>query len=35
MSTCSHEVWDGNQDDPSFAYCDLPRAHAGDHHYSR
>lgn len=30
---CDHEVFDGNRDDPSYAYCDLPYAHAGDHHY--
>ena len=32
-ATCKHEVCDGNQDDPSYAYCDLPFAHAGGHHY--
>ena len=34
MNTCDHETWDGNVDDPSFAYCDLPANHAGPHHYS-
>lgn len=31
---CNHEVWDGNVDDPSYAYCDLRAAHAGEHHYT-
>ena len=34
MTDCGHEICDGNQDDPSYAYCDLPFAHAGPHHYS-
>lgn len=32
--TCNAEASDGNRDDASFAYCDLPHAHAGDHHYA-
>lgn len=28
---CHFEVSDGNVDDPSYAYCGLPHAHAGDH----
>ena len=32
--TCRHELWDGNVDDPSYAYCDMPSSHAGPHHYS-
>jgi len=33
MPTCGHETWNGNPDDPDYAYCDLPPHHAGDHHY--
>lgn len=29
--TCNHEVHDGNQDDPSYAYCGEPAGHAGLH----
>ena len=29
--TCNYEVCDGNADDPSYAYCGHPSAHAGDH----
>lgn len=31
--SCNHEAWDGNVDDPSYAYCALSSAHAGDHDY--
>jgi len=34
MTICNHEISDGNFDDPSYAYCDLPANHAGEHHYS-
>jgi hypothetical protein len=34
MTICDKEIWDGNHDDPSYAYCDLPVNHAGEHHYS-
>lgn len=30
---CDFEAFDGNEDDPSYAYCDLPHAHAGPHHF--
>ncbi len=30
---CNHETADGNQDDPTLYYCDLPAGHAGEHHY--
>jgi hypothetical protein len=29
--TCSFEIFDGNVDDPSYAYCGHTHAHAGDH----
>lgn len=28
---CDFEIWDGNSDDPSYAYCGHPAGHAGDH----
>ncbi len=28
---CGFEVWDGNRDDPSYAYCGHPAGHGGDH----
>ena len=28
---CNFEICDGNSDDPSYAYCGLPLAHAGNH----
>lgn len=28
---CNFEISDGNQDDPSFAYCGHPATHAGAH----
>lgn len=28
---CGAEIHDGNNDDPSYAYCGLPSAHAGEH----
>lgn len=30
-ATCSAELWDGNPDDPSYAYCGRPAGHAGAH----
>ena len=33
IMTCNHETCDGNFDDPSYAYCNLPHAHAGEHEY--
>lgn len=30
-TTCNHETWDGNADDPTYAYCGLASAHAGVH----
>lgn len=29
--TCGHEAFNGNVDDPDYAYCGLTPAHAGDH----
>lgn len=34
MKVCNHEIFDGNVDDPSYAFCYLPHGHAGEHHYS-
>lgn len=31
LRTCGHETDDGNRDDPSYAYCGKPHAHAGEH----
>lgn len=28
---CPASTWDGNADDPSYAYCGRPLGHAGDH----
>lgn len=30
MNTCGYEISDG-ADDPSFAWCGKPPAHAGEH----
>lgn len=30
-TVCDASVSDGNRDDPTFAYCVLPYAHAGAH----
>jgi len=30
---CWAETTDGNRDDPTYFYCDLPANHAGDHNY--
>lgn len=32
-TVCDASLCDGNRDDPSFAYCVLPYAHAGAHDY--
>jgi hypothetical protein len=32
-TVCDASLCDGNRDDPSFAYCGLPYAHAGGHDY--
>lgn len=29
--TCDRAIFDGNRDYASFAYCGLPRGHAGEH----
>lgn len=28
---CWHEEWNGNVDDPDYAYCGLPNGHGGRH----
>lgn len=28
---CGHEMWNGLNDEPSYAYCGLRRGHAGAH----
>ena len=33
MRICNHEICDGNVDDPTYAYCDLPAAHGGEHQF--
>lgn len=30
-SECGHEIFDGNDDDPRYAYCGHPVGHAGPH----
>lgn len=32
-TVCDANLCDGNRDDPSYAYCVLPYAHAGAHDY--
>lgn len=34
LRTCGASTWDGNRDDPSYAYCGLSPAHAGPHQYT-
>jgi hypothetical protein len=31
MRNCHFEAFDGNADDPSYAYCGRPNAHGGEH----
>lgn len=32
-ATCGASLWDGNRDDPSYAYCIRPISHPGPHQY--
>lgn len=33
LRVCGASTWDGNRDDPSYAYCGLSPAHAGQHRF--